>query len=256
MQYLGGYNYENKISKILDIIHMFVECSYDCIINKEYTEENLQTFRKLIDRYKKVQKSYKNYKIFKSEYSNIKFTVNLLEDERVLSQFYDILKDQIYNLISNLKFKLSDEWKLNYDSLAKVLQIKDAKLICKNIEGIEFINCEIKDGLFKQCDFYLSEIKNSSLMSCNIFRETLVFDSILSDSFSNRTTLIKNCEIGGENSVTNSKVEGGIILNTKLGKFADISKTTKVIKYKELKTGFIVAADKIINKNPNKIRVK
>jgi hypothetical protein len=88
-----------------------------------------------------------------------------------------------------------------------------------------------------------------------VFRETKVNNSILVDSFSNRTTIITNCEIDGINSVTNSKVEGGLIRHTKVGKFAEISTKTKVIKYEELKTGFIVAADKVVSKNPNHIKV-
>ena len=178
----------------------------------------------------------------------------MLDDEKILSQFYDILKDKIYELISNSKFKLSQEWFLNYDSLAQCLQVKDAELDCQFIKGIEFINCTLNNGTFELCDFYLSDIKTSKLIRCNVYRETRVFDSILLDSFSNRTTLIKNSEIVGDNSVTNSSVEGGLIRNTKLGKFAEISKSTKVIQYKELKTGFIVASDKVISKNPNKIK--
>lgn len=255
MQYIGGSNYELKTSKILDVIHRFAYTGYYSTIYKSYTEEELHEFNKLVNKYKKIQKSYKNYESFKSEYPKIYFTVNLLDNEKILSQFYDILKDKIYDFISNSKFKYSDEWKLNYDSLGQVLQVKDATLNCKEIKGIEFINCKLENGMFDFCDFYLSDIKNSKLSRCNIYRETRVVDSVLIDSFSNRTTTIKNCDISGENSVTNSNVEGGIIRNTKMGKFAEISKSTKVIKYTELKTGFIVASDKVISKNPNQIKI-
>lgn len=255
MQYIKGSSYQTKVNKILQIIELFCFTAYECVIDKSYTEEELKTFKKLIEKYKKIQKSYKNYDVFKQEYPNIEFTVNLFDNEKILSQFYDILKDKIYDIISNVTFKSSDKWKLNYDSAAQVLQIKDAIFSCKNINNIEFIDCELKNGHFSFCDFYLSKVSNSRILNCNIYRETVIKDSILSDSFSNRTTEIINSEISGLNSVTNSKVKGGLIRHTKMGKFAEISSDTKVLKYEELKTGFIVAGDKVITKNPNKVKV-
>lgn len=255
MQYIGGAGYEDKINQILAVVHNFSSTVYDCIVDKSYSNDDLNIFKKLIDKYKKIQKAYKNYAVFKDEYPNIQFTINLLDNTKVLSQFYDILRDKIYDLISNLDFKISQKWFLNYDSLAQVLQIKGATLKCKNITGVEFIDCKLINGNFSLCDFYLSEVTNAKLQNCNVYRETVVKNSFLMDSFSNRTSTIENSEIDGVNSVTNSVVTGGLIRQTKVGKFAEISKETKVLKYEELKTGFIVAADKAIVKNPNKVKV-
>lgn len=255
MQYIGGENYENKPNKILAAIQNFTQTAYECVIDKKLNHTDLYVFNKLIDKYKKIQKAYRNYTVFHQEYPKIVFTVNMYDDEKVLSQFYDVLKDRIYELISNLDFKYNSEWFLNYDSLAQVLQIKDATLNVKTVSNVEFIDCRLTNGNFILCDFYLSSIDNSHLQNCNVYRETVVKNSKLIDSFSNRTSKNINCEITGVNSVTNCEVEGGIIVNTKLGKFAEIKDDVKVVKYEKLKTGFIVAADTVISKNPNKIKV-
>lgn len=249
MNYLGGLDYQNKTSDILKIINHFCEITYLATTNKDsYTGDEIILFNKIINRTKKIQKSYESLDIFQKSYPNVKFLVNLIEDKMVLKTFYFTLRDRIYDIFSNIKFLSTEEFYLNYDSTTQSLQLKDANIECLNLKNIQFIECKIKGGSFDFCDFFKCEINKSYIINSNIFADTTVNSSKLIDCFSNRTATLKDCYIGGQNSVLNANVEGGIIAKANKGIYANISDSTIKGNIVEVKPGFLVVGTKIIIK--------
>jgi len=249
MNYLGGLNYQNKTSDILKIINHFCEISYLSTTKKNiYTEEEVKIFNKIINRTKKIQKSYNSLESFQTTYPNIKFLVNLIEDKMVLKSFYFTLRDRIYDIFSNIKFASTEEFYLNYDSTTQSLQLKDANIECLNLKNVQFIECKITGGSFDFCDFYKCEINKSYILNSNIFADTKVTSSKLINCFSNRTSTLKDCFIDGQNSVLNANVEGGIISKTNKGIYSNISDSTIIGNIVEIKPGFLVAGQKVIIK--------
>jgi len=127
-----------------------------------------------------------------------------------------------------------------------VFQIKEANITCKNLVGVEFIQCKITYGSFTKCDFYDCEIKDATLSECNLFLHTQAQRCNLINSFANRTTELINSDFDGMAGILNAKMEGGIFKTGKIGLFADVSSTTKVIEYHPIKTGYWVAGDQVI----------
>jgi|688.fasta_scaffold269001_2 hypothetical protein len=244
LQYIGGTRYEQKIEEILDILNGFCVTSWNCTINKGFSRENILTFQKEIAKHNKIRESYYDYAVFKSLFPGIKFTVDMIDDKKTLESYYQILRDRIYEIFSNLDFK--GDLELNYDTTLSMFQIKEGNLKCNDIYGIEMIMCKVEFGNFVNCDFYDCEIIDAKLQGCNLFLHTSANRCNLFDSFANRTCELLNCEFDGMNGVMNTKMVGGLFRKGKIGSFADISDTTTVIQYQPLKAGYMVVGDKII----------
>jgi hypothetical protein len=245
MQYIGGIDYEKKVSVILDTINQFIVTSWDCVINKGFTKENLKSFEKAISIKEKVRQSYLDYDLFKKNFPKVKFTVDLVSDKKVLESYYNILRDRLFTIFSNCEF-FNKEFEINYDSTLSIIQIRDAKIRCKNIEGLEFISCVITNGIFNRSDFYDCKIDDATFIQCNVYLDSIATRCNLIDSFSNRTTELIDCDFDGMNGVLNGKMTSGIFKTGKIGLFANVSNTTTVIQYQPLKSGYVVAGDQII----------
>ncbi len=246
MQYIGGKDYEAKPQEILDILNDFSLCAWEAASDSKYTKANILNFEKIVAKQNKIRESYLDYALFKRNFKDIHFTVDLTEDPKTLDYYYSIIKDRIYDLLINAKFSKND-FELNYDTTISALQIREAKLNCQGtINNIEFINCEVKFGNFKLCNFYDCKIEDARLIECNMFLDSVMNRCLLLDSFANRTTELNNCNVDGQNSVINTKMSGGIFRNGKIGVHASISDDTIVIKYSNLKPGYFVVGDKVI----------
>jgi hypothetical protein len=244
MQYIGGSGYEKKVEDVLSAINQFCVTAWDCTVNRGFTRENLVTFEKAIAVRHKIREAYYDYSIFKKNFPKIVFSVDLVSNDKVLESYYQILRDRIYDIISNLDIR--GEFEMNYDTVYSVFQIKDANISGKNLAGIEFIKCKITYGTYSKCDFFDCEIQDATLNQCNLYLHTHVHRSNLFNSYANRTTEITKCDFDGMAGVLNGKMTEGVFRTGKVGLFADISPQTVVIQYQPLKAGYMVAGDQII----------
>lgn len=246
LQYIGGQDYVKKPQEVLDILNDFCLCAWEAASNPKFTKDNIAKFEKIVQKQNKVREAYIDYSVFKKNYPDITFTVDLNEDHRTLDYYYSIIKDRIFDLLSSSKFS-GNEFFLNYDSNISALQVKEAKINCQgNISNVEFVNCEIKFGNFKLCDFYDCKVEDARVTQSNFYLDSDIIRCLFIDSFANRTTILDNTEVLGVNSVVNGKVEKGIIRSGKIGEHAEISKGTIVLQYSNLKSGYFVVGDKII----------
>jgi hypothetical protein len=244
LQYIGGTRYEQKSSEILDILNQFTVLSWDSVINTKFTKENIEKFNLLLKRSKRVREAYLDFALFKKNFPKIRFTVDLLDNKKVLESYYDILKDRIFDLFTNIS--IDGECDLNYDSTFCTLQLRGAKLKADKIVKVDFVDCTIQSGTFEYCDFYDCDITDSILLTSNLFLHTKAERCNFVDSFANRTTQLVRCEVDGMNSVINGDVLEGLIKRAKIGQEAKISKETVVIEYQPIKAGYWVAGDKVI----------
>lgn len=245
LQYIGGTRYEQKSKEILDIINQFTVIAWDSTINKAYTKDLIDKFKGLLLKSKGVREAYLDFALFTKNFPKVKFMVDLLDNKKILETYYNTLKDRIYEIFSNVT--IDGDCELNYDSTFCVFQIRGAKLKTSGlVQKIDFISCEIESGSFDFCDFYDCQIKDSILNRSNLFLHSRADRCNLLNSFANRTTELFNCEVDGENTVLNGDVEGGLVKIAKIGEHAKISKTTVVIEYQPIKSGYFVAGDRVI----------
>jgi hypothetical protein len=244
MQYIGGTKYHEKPIEVLEILNEFCTISWNCTINKGFSSENITKFERLAQKSKLIRESYLDYALFKKNFSKVKFTVDLLDNPKLLETYYNTLRDRLYDLFSNIEF--DSEFDLNYDTTFCTFQIRDAKLKVQRVQKIDFLNCKIEFGIIEKCDFYDCEIVDAALYECNLFRYTKTTRCKLINSVCNRTSELNQSEFDGMNGVLNGKMIGGVFYRGKIGLFGDVSKETKIIEYQKIKSGYFVAGDQII----------
>jgi hypothetical protein len=244
MQYIGGTKYNEKVKEILEIINEFCVVAWNCTVNKGFTKDNISKFERLIQKTNQIRESYLDYAIFKKNFPKINFTVDLLNNQKMLETYYNILRDRLYEFLINVEF--DKEFDLNYDTEFCNLQVRDADLKIHKANKIDFINSKISFGIIERCDLYDCEITDAVLSECNLFRYTKADRCKLINSVCNRTAEINQCDVEGTNGVMNGKMNGGTFFNGKVGLFANISNDTNVIQYQKIKSGYFVAGDQII----------
>ena len=71
--------------------------------NKNIIKENLDLFKKLIKKTELSRSSYSNYETWKSNYSKVNFTIDLIKNEDLLKAYYPNLRDKLFDIFSNIK---------------------------------------------------------------------------------------------------------------------------------------------------------
>ena len=126
MQYIGGSKYHEKAKDVIDILNEFCVVSWNCTVNKGFSSENITKFEKLIQKTNQIRESYLDYALFKKNFPKVNFTVDLLNNDKVLETYYNILRDRLYEFFINVEFE--KEFDLNYDTAMCTIQIRDAEL--------------------------------------------------------------------------------------------------------------------------------
>jgi hypothetical protein len=244
LQYIGGKDYVKKPQEILNILSEFCVSAWNCTVNPGYSKENITSFEKIVFRNSKIRESYSDYLIFQKNFPNIKITIDLIENPKTVYTFYSVIRDRLYDIMSNMEYK--GDLEINYDTIMATLQIRGGTLRCTSIKNVDIVNAKIEHGNFENCDFYGTEIKDSFIKRCNLFLDSELNRCRLVDSVCNRTVILNGCEFDGNNGVLNGTMKGGIFRSGGLGVHAEVSKETVVIEYRKLNPGFMVAGDKVL----------
>lgn len=222
-RYLGGEGYEKKFKSINECITHFISSLYECLNNPSLTKRNIEDFEKIVKPISEFSEAISNFERFIFTFPEILLLVDLDYDvQKVKSFFGSIFQNVLNDFVSNAGFRSGI---LNYDSEYGIIQIKDANLVnirkndkteyfnCK-IDGAltghnTFVECEIKNGIFNDCEFYNTKVTGCKI---NSFKSnvTSVFDdcyienkkqdysgkflnSIIRYDLPNSASIIKNC---------------------------------------------------------------
>jgi len=231
-RYVGGKDYETRFNDIMDVINYSVITLYNSIQEKAYTDDNRKELEKIFLKYEKIMKSYASYDAFVKNFPGIDFTVDLGVNPKKKSMYYDMIKEKIFQLLSETSIKKCN---LNYDSDFGKIQIKDAKLTtCYFIEGIELVDCEIV-GNIKDCSLHDCTIVSSDLVDSRVYGKSFVLQSKLKNCYVADNSRLKYSYVFGKNTVFRGNMEFGIFREGNLTPSANISPETEVIDYKKIK---------------------
>lgn len=225
-RYIGGSNYEKKLSKILEYTDDFIYLMYENIVNTNIN--NIRTNKFMNKLKKKISKieAFKNYKKFKEYYPDIKLSVDLRFDPGILAMRFNDIRALLYELIIINGMKSGG---INYDSDISKLQVRNAKLDnLKVLWNIELFSCEIS-GFLESCSIFNCEINNSILGSCIITGATDVNNSKVYDSYIGSAVNLDNCYIQARDKKIKGVITRSIISAPKelLSGIAELDNKTK-----------------------------
>jgi len=234
-RYLGGKDYQQKLSEILTTWDHFAISLFESAEERTFNELNKVELMRILKTHEHVNKAYISFENFKEYFPKIGLLVDLDTDIRRINLYWGKIQNKVYELLTEGQM---EEGLINYDSDTSKIQIKDAKLLNNyKLEGIDVIDSVVKGRLFN-CDIFKSSIDNVELWTCNVFDNSQLLNCRIDNSYINRSCYLKDCFVTGNNSIMNGTMEGGIF---RKGKITDLARFIKceVIEYEK------------INYNPN-----
>jgi hypothetical protein len=222
-RYIGGTNYESNIGNIVYFLDRFILDCYNSIdvgFNQNdadkleiYLEENINKF-----------KSFSKYDNFIVEFPTIQIQIDQNNMYEIVSSYFGKIYEKLYDLIEgteNLKDCI-----INYITATQKMEIVDGEVKgTLTLNGYEYVNCRIMEGIFEFSNFYGCEINNSQLSTSKIEASDVLGSKVLSCRVENSS--LTNCYF--MNGVLNGDMNGGVFRSGELGPYATISPDTKVV---------------------------
>lgn len=222
-RYIGGKDYEKNVGNITYFLDRFIIdvsnsidsgfTDQDSKMLEEYLEDNIEKF-----------KNFSKYDNFLVEYPKIQLQVDQNGTYDMVNSYFARIYDSLYNLVGGI-----DDLKdciINYVTSNQTIEIIDAQIKGKLvIKDIEFISCQISEGIFEDCLFYGSEITNSQISKSKIENSDIQNSKVLSCRV--ESSSLKNCYF--MNGYLNGDMEGGVLRSGEMGPFATVSPETKIV---------------------------
>lgn len=224
IRYIGGYDYENKTTEILDLLDYFILLSWSCI-DVSLSDSNVFELREYLNKNITNYKNFKNLDDFTAEFPTIKLQVDKDQGDDILRVYYDKFYDKLFNLVNNI-YNLQD-CIINWNTENNKLELVDAEFKgIFDIKDIDIIQCTIDSGSYSKCNIIDSSIKNSHIYTSSLMN-TDVYNSKIDASKLDSTTQVIGCYLF--NSFLNGDMNGGVFRSGKIGPYANIGNDVEII---------------------------
>lgn len=221
-RYIGGAGYEKNIGELIYFLDKFILEVKDCV-GIGFTPKDEKDLEKYLDKNISNFKSFSTYDNFLVSFPKITLQVDQISDYSMVNTYYNRIFSKLFSLIESTE-GLKD-CILNWLSSEQRLEVVDADVKClMNIGNVDFINCRI-EGIFDNCRIINSKVDDSQLLKCQIHGSEINGSKILNST-------VEKSEVKDSfvmNGYFDSNMEGGVFRSGKLGPYANISSTTKIV---------------------------
>jgi len=222
LRYIGGKDYEKNLGQLIYFMDRFIINVYDSIdtlfnaedVNKleEFLEENISKFKNL--------SKYDNFIV---DFPSVQLQIDQNNNYDMVNTYYDKIYPKLFSLVEateDLK-----ECIINYVINTQIVEIVDANFkSLLTIRGCDLINCQV-EGIFEDCFFVGSEIKNSQLVKSKIQHSDVDNSKVLSCKV--EQSELTNCYF--MNGYLNGDMKGGVFRSGELGPYANLDSDVKVV---------------------------
>jgi hypothetical protein len=221
-RYIGGKDYEKNIGELIYFMDKFI-LNVSSSVSAKFTEPEIVELEKHLDTNISNFKSFSTYDNFLIAFPTISLQVDQQSDYNVVNAYYNRIYNKLFLLIEsteNLKNCI-----FNWLTAEQRLEIVDGNVKCiMNVNNFDFINC-ILEGIFDNCKIVNSQISDSQLLKCEIVGSNIKESKVLN-------SVVDNSEVKDSffmNGYFNGNMDGGVFRSGKLGQYANISSTTKIV---------------------------
>ncbi len=223
-RYIGGEGYEQKVGDIMDLMDRFIITTYNCI-GQPFDTYDVEELNYYLNKKITNFKNFSNYDNFIVEYPTIKLQVDQIGQYEIVNSYYSKIYDRLYTLIDSID-NLKD-CVINYVTETHKIEIVEANFkSVQNINGFDFINCDMFDGIYTDCTFYNCIVVNTQLDRCKIDASEIKSGKLTSCNV--QSSRLEDCYFMA--GYLDSSMTGGVFRSGKIGPNAILSSTTKVIK--------------------------
>lgn len=221
-RYIGGKDYEKKITNILYLLDRFIIQLWGITNTQKYTDLDLIELKRILNKNRPYIEILQDFRNIKKHYKELKLYVDLKSDERIIEIYWPKIMMEVLRLISHGGLK---KGQINYDSDLSRVQVRDGELdYCFELSNYDFVNCKLSGSLM-HCDFFACDIKNATIDNSNLYQGTTSEGCKLGDCYINHTCEIRNSYVFGWQGVFKGKMIGGIFRHGKISKHAEFEET-------------------------------
>lgn len=221
-RYIGGAGYEKNVGDLIYYMDKFIVNIAKCI-GVGFTEPEVLSLEEHLDKNISNFKSFNNYDNFLVSFPTISLQVDQAPNYDVVSAYYSSFFPELFRLIESTE-NLND-CIINWLTSQQRFEIVNANLKgTMTLRDIDFINC-VCEGIFEDCSLVNSQVNNSQTVRCNINGTEVKNSKVLN-------CVADNCNLHEcffMNGYLNGNMDGGVFRSGKLGAFANISSTTRVV---------------------------
>lgn len=221
-RYIGGKDYEKNTGNILYFLSRFIIDTYNSI-DIGFDSQDLNYLEKYLEENISKYKSFSKYENFLVEYPKIQLQIDQNGSYDIVSSYFNRIYSKLFDLTESVEMTTCI---INYVTTTQTLEVIDSQVKGKfKTKNIEFINCQVKDGIFDECLFYGCEITNSQLSISKVENSDVENSKVLSCRV--ESSNLKNCYF--MNGYLNSDMDGGVLRSGEIGPFATVSPETKIV---------------------------
>jgi hypothetical protein len=222
-RYIGGSDYEKNIGSLVYFLDRFILDSYNSI-DVGFSRTDADKLEKYLEDNISKYKNFSKYDSFIVEFPSIQIQIDQNSMYELVNSYFSKIYEKLWDLLEG-----TDELKdciINYITSTQKMEIVDAQVKSTlPLDGFEFVNCTIVEGIFENSNFYGCEVNNSQISKSKIEASDVKSSKVLSCRVENSTLL--DCYF--MNGVLNGDMNGGIFRSGELGPYASISPDTKIV---------------------------
>jgi hypothetical protein len=222
LRYVGGKDYEKNIGNLIYFMDRFIINVYDSI-DTDFNAEDVNKLEEYLEKNISLFKNFSKYDNFIVDFPTIQLQIDQNINYDIVTSYYPTIYSKLYNLIdatSGLKDCI-----VNYVTSTQTMEIVDANIkSTSTLRGYDLINCET-EGIFEDCFFVGSEVKNSQMTKCKLQQSSAVNSKVLNCKV--ESSDLTNCYF--MEGYLNGDMFGGVYRSGKLGPYATMDSEVKVV---------------------------
>ena len=205
-RYVGGADWQKKTSTILHLIDRFLIQLWNSTETTQFSELNAIELKKIISKNQRIIDARRDWRTIKNNWKDTKFTVDLNDDEKIVSLYWPNVKERVIKLFTHGDLSKGH---INYDTDTGRIQVQNGRLeYCVDLDGYDFVNCFLR-GEFRYCDVFTCQIEGSDVDSCNFYASCQINSSKLKSSYVHQSVVTSDCYIYGKGNFKGT-MNGGI----------------------------------------------
>lgn len=229
IRYLGGRDYQKKITEIREIVDYVIIHLYNILSGRSsYSQSDLNSLKQMMREYSKVVKSFSDPRAFFMHYPDFHLLVDLKGFEENIKTYFPIIREKVFDLIVEAGVRHGF---FNYDTSTGRFQLKGAR--CRDasyITDMDLLDCDIKGSRIINCNLYSCNIKNSQVEECQLISGNTISNSKVKLTSAEYSNHLEDCYIDCENKIVDCSIKGGVIRKADLGRNSNVSDDTEKVK--------------------------
>jgi len=256
IRYLGGKDYQKKITAIRDVIDYVVLYTYDILSGRRtYTKTDLENLKSMMKEYSKVVRSFSDPEAFFMNFPDFHLLVDLKGYLENIKTYFPYIREKVFDIIVEGNVKNGF---FNYDTTNGRFQLKDAKIKSATyLDNLDLINCKVRSSKLDNCRIFSCDIRNSEIYNSEVLNGNKVSKSKIKDTSADFGNKLIECYIDSPEKMIDCEITGGVLRKCDIGRNADVSKETEKAKdFNEIRKGRFITDSRLKNLNDPISRIK